>query len=174
MHMTEKRAMTIDTPRLSLHPLEEADSDAMIALLTDKIVTKTYMVPDFASRDEAYRLFDRIRILSNTKDRFVYGIYDVSGLVGMINAVDDDGERIELGFALHPSVHNRGYATEALTAAMAELFRLGYQAVRAGAFPENAASLRVMEKCGMSRLEETERVTYRGCTYDCIMYERRA
>lgn len=166
------RSLTLSTRRLTLHAMDERDGERMIALLTDPVVTKTYMVPDFASHDEAYRMFDRIRALSCNPDRFVYGIYDCDGLVGMINAVDDDGERIELGFALHPSVHRRGYATEALQACMDELFRMGYAAVRAGAFPENAASLRVMEKCGMSRLEETEQVTYRGCSYDCIMCEK--
>lgn len=167
------RSLTLHTPRLSLHAMSEQDSEQMIELLTDKVVTKTYMVPDFASRDEAYRLFDRIRALSERTDRFVYGIYDHSGLVGMINAVDDDGQTVELGFALLPAVHNRGYATEALQAGIEELFRIGYTTVRAGAFPENAASLRVMEKCGMSRLTETEQVTYRGCSYDCVMYEKR-
>ena len=51
-----------------------------------------------------------------------------------------------------------------------DLFSRGFEAVTAGAFSENAASLRVMQKCGMELQDFTEDIAYRGTTHKCIYY----
>ena len=53
---------------------------------------------------------------------------------------------------------------------MSALFSEGFSAVKAGAFSENAASIRVMEKCGMTKTGETEQIEYRGKTHTCVYY----
>jgi RimJ/RimL family protein N-acetyltransferase len=40
--------------------------------------------------------------------------------------------------------------------------------VTAGAFEDNLASLRVMEKCGMQPMEHTDTIEYRGCEHLCL------
>lgn len=99
---------------LVLKPLSETDEAAVIRILTDDIVKKTYMVPDFTSQDQAQKLFLRLKEFSRSQERFVQGIYIDEHLVGMINDVGIDGRRIELGYVIHPDHHNRGYCTEAL------------------------------------------------------------
>ena len=42
--------------------------------------------------------------------------------------------------------------------------------VYAGAFAENPASLRVMQKAGMTLMDKTEDLEYRGKTHHCIFY----
>ena len=73
---------------------------------------------------------------------------------------------------IHPEHQRKGFASEALTACMDELFEMGYTAVRTGAFEENVASIRVMEKCCMTRLEETEDIDYRNAVHHCIFFEK--
>lgn len=155
---------------VELHPIRESDSDALIRILTDEQVKKTYMLPDFASREDAYRLFARLRDLSNDPDRFVRGVFLEDHLIGFLNDVQITDESIELGWALHPDYHNRGYATRAVKLAICELFARGFPSVIAGAFQENPASIRVMEKSGMERIEFTEEIEYRGNVHHCIYY----
>ena len=50
------------------------------------------------------------------------------------------------------------------------LFSFGFLQVTAGAFENNAASIRVMEKSGMVRLDRTDTVTYRGKEHRCVYY----
>ena len=52
-----------------------------------------------------------------------------------------------------------------------ELFRIGYRVVRAGLFEENTASSRVMEKCGMIKIDRTDEIEYHGSNHHCIYYE---
>jgi len=72
---------------------------------------------------------------------------------------------------IHPDYQNRGFATEALTASIQELFRLGYSRVRAGYFAENPASGRVMEKSGMHPISKMDTIEYRGNVHRCLYYE---
>ena len=160
--MIQKRIPVIHTQRLCLHALAEQDADALIALFKNEAIGKTYMVPELDTREAETRLFSALQKLSGAEDRFVYGIYLENALIGFINDVEICESRIELGFVIHPAHQNKGYASEVLSASMEALFSLGYSVVKTGAFEENAASIRVMEKCGMTRLDGTDEIEYRG------------
>ena len=65
----------------------------------------------------------------------------------------DGGPDVELTYALEPSSWGAGYATEAGAAALAYAFAdAGLERVVGIAKPENAASVRVLEKLGMRAL----------------------
>lgn len=136
-------------------------------LLRNDIVNQTYMIPDL-TQEEAIALAQKIALRSEDPSRYVRGVYLDDTLIGMLNDVATENGTVELGWALHPRYYNRGYATQAVQLAIEELFAKGFTTVEAGAFPDNAASLRVMEKAGMKRIDKTEEVTYRGVTYHCI------
>lgn len=61
-------------------------------------------------------------------------------------------------------------ATEAVSACIDELFRIGLQKVTAGFFEENNASRRVMEKCGMHKLKKEDDIEYGGILHHCLYY----
>lgn len=156
------------TKRLRLGALRQEDGKALIGIMTDPAVGKTYMVPELDTQEKRDALFERIRALSEADDRFVYGVFLKNRLIGLINEVDRNGAEIELGYVIDPAYHNRGCATETLSACIKALLDGGFSRVKAGAFSENGASLRVMEKCGMRRTGETETVEYRGENYLCV------
>ena len=162
----------ISTPRLMLHKIADQDAEAVVDLFLSPVVAKTYMVPELPNREAAYPLFERIKTLSADPERFVYGVYFDQQFIGLVNQVDVQEKTIELGYAYLPQYYNQGFATEALIACINALLKDGYDAVRTGAFEENAASLRVMEKAGMVRIDETETVEYRGKDRLCIFYEQ--
>ena len=157
---------------IRLASLRAADLETMLDILTNDCVKQTYMLPDFPSREDAVPLFQRLVYLSGDSRRFVRGIYADETLVGFLNDVEIENGAIELGYVIHPRFQGNGYATEALGIAFGELFRLGFQAVITGAFRQNAASIRVMEKNGMTRIEKTEPIEYRGKTHICVYYTK--
>ena len=158
------------TDQLILRPMVPEDAELLGGILMDDKVKVTYMVPDL---DEvaAKQLANRIIKLSYNKDRYVRGIYQDSKLIGLLNDVEITDGSIELGWVIAPAEHNKGYATEAVTAAISDLFAKGYQHILAGAFRENEASIRVMIKAGMHPIAKTELIDYRNQTHHCVYFE---
>lgn len=77
----------------------------------------------------------------------------VLGSIGFFGPPDADAGEVEVGYGLVPEAQGWGFATEALQGLLAELGP-GI-AVRASIRPENAASLRVVAKCGFTQLRGT-------------------
>ena len=163
----------IETPRLSLRPITEGDAVEMIALLTDDEIKQTYMIPDLPERDHQVKMFKRLCDLSVSEEHFVYGICKENEVIGFINDVEIGDDFVELGYVISPEYKGRGYATEALSAAIREIFASGFESVKAGAFEETLASIRVMEKCSMTRTDQVDFIEYRGKKHRCVYFEKR-
>lgn len=155
---------------LQLRAFKPEDQEPMLCILTDPQISQTYMLPDFESRHAAVPLFCRLSELSRNPERYVRCIALDGAVIGFLNDVQIRESSIELGYCIHPRFQGQGHMTAALTAAVKELSCLGFREVIAGAFEENAPSIRVMEKCGMTRLPETDEITYRGKTHRCVYY----
>lgn len=169
--MRLKEQKIIKTERLILRSMTEKDQENALEILTNEQIAKTFMLPIFQERKDAIPLFERLKSLSLSDERFVYGIYFQDELIGFVNDVDIGETSVELGYCLHPKYHNQGMMTEVLKEAVKALFSLGLEKVKAGAFEGNIASMRVMEKCGMTRTGEIEMIEYRGENKRCICYE---
>lgn len=165
--------MYIKTERLELKPLSDSDRDNMIELLTNNEIKKTYMLPDFESEEQAEKLFLRLKEGSLADKVYQVGIYLNGMLIGFANEVEREDDKIELGYMIHPEHHNQGYGTEMLKAMIEEMFARGFSEVIAGAFEENPASLRVMEKSGMTKLDKTDEIEYRGVLHKCVYYSKK-
>lgn len=161
----------ICTKRLLLRPYEEKDRESLVRILRNKEISSTFMLPDFVDDAAAEALFRKLLILSHQEDHFERAICLENKPIGFLNDVEIKDGTIELGYVIHPDYQNQGYATEALTAAIGELFRRGYSTVRAGYFSENIASGRVMEKSGMHPISRVDTIEYRGIAHRCFYYE---
>ena len=148
------------------------DQERMLDILTSSQVSKTYMLPDFADRIAAVPLFRRLMEMSNDTSKYVRAIAVDNCLVGFLNHTEIAGDSIELGYVIHPDSQGKGYMTQALQLAIEVLFSLGYREIIAGAFSTNAASIRVMEKCGMVRMDKTDTITYREKNHACVYYSK--
>ena len=153
---------------ISLRSFLEADQEQILDTVTSNIVNKTYMLPDYENRSDAIPLFLRLKDLSNDPNRYVRCISLDDTAIGYLNDVETHDGEIELGYVIHPDYHNRGFMTAALKLAITELFELGYRTVVCGAFEENKASQRVMEKAGMKRIEKIDEIDYRGKIHRCV------
>lgn len=73
------------------------------------------------------------------------------GFFGPPEPAADGVPEVEVGYGLVEEARGWGFATEALRALLAETDRLGVR-VRASVEPTNAASIRVLAKCGFTEL----------------------
>ena len=67
----------------------------------------------------------------------------------------DGVPEVEVGYGLVDEAHGWGFATEALSALLVETDAAGVR-VRASVEPENAASIRVLAKCGFTELRGSD------------------
>ena len=158
------------TKRLALRPYADLDREGMLRLLTDEEIKRTFMIPDFGSPADADAMFEKLKAWSLCNTHYERGIYLEEQLIGFINDVEIEGPCIEVGYVIHPAHHNQGFATEALSCAIRDLFDKGFSQVKAAAFWDNRASRRVMEKCGMRLTAQTGSVTYHGKLQECVYY----
>ena len=166
--------MQFSTERLQLRPYAPEDRDALIDILTNDIVKQTFLVPDYPERAQYEKMFDRIRSDSLSPEHYAGGIYLGDTLIGVLLDVEVNDGAIEMGYALHPKYHNQGFCIFVMRAVISYLFAKGFREVVAGAFSDNAASIRVMEKCGMEKIDRTDPIDYRGKTHTCIYYAIRS
>lgn len=160
----------LKTERLTIKPYIDADQEDMISILTNSMVRKTFIIPDFESHAKAVCMFKKLMACSYSEDHYEKGIYREDKLIGFVNDVKIDKDSIEIGYVIHPDYHNQGYATEALKAVISDLFNKGFSQVTAATFDYNTASRRVMEKCGMKLTDKAGTIMHNGVLNRCVYY----
>jgi len=161
-HSRGKSYVFIKTKRLTLKPYSDDDKAALIALLTDEVIKKTFVIPELRTEDEKTRIFEKLKAYSLSDGHYEAGIYLRDKLIGFINDVEITGNEIELGYVIAPEYQNRGYASEALSGAIADLFQRGFGEIIAGAFEDNAVSIKVMQNCGLNKLDRESEMECKG------------
>ena len=152
---------TLHTARLLLRPLRPADAAAVAALANDwDVVRMTGTLPFPYRIDDAYRFIDR----AGRRGPLEWAVV-TDRLIGCIGAGKG------LGYVLGRVHWGQGYATEAATAALDAYFaRPLHRSIAASANPENAASLRVLEKLGFVRIGQSLKpCKARG--HDCLVID---
>lgn len=160
----------IHTKRLVLKPMEDCDQDDMLQILTDNQIKQTYMLPDYESEEQVINLFKRIQSYTQKENRIDCGVYLDGKIIGFANTVEIKDNTIEIGYVIYPTYWNQGYATEMLTALIQKIYEMGYEEVLTGAFEENIASQRVMQKSGMVLIDMQDDIEYRRKVHKCVYY----
>jgi RimJ/RimL family protein N-acetyltransferase len=162
--------IVLKTPRLAIRQFTEDDVDNLFNLNSDPEVMR-YLgrpAPREVLRDEiipfhlaVYQRFDRL----GTWAAESAGNGEFLGWFHF-RAEGGDITDIRLGYRLRRSAWNKGYATEGSTALINMGFAdLGVRRVFARTMTANAASRRVMQKCGMTFVHT---VAYQGPDADVI------
>jgi [ribosomal protein S5]-alanine N-acetyltransferase len=148
------RRYEIETERLHLRPCVEGDVDALHRLWTDAQVRRYFWDDAVIERARAAEVIE-----SSVESFGAHGFgqwvispkggEDLIGFCGLRHF--GEPPEVELLYGLAPSFWGRGLATEAACAMLCDGFgRLGLGRIYAGTDPPNAASVRVMERAGMS------------------------
>ncbi|MES2745011.1 MAG: GNAT family N-acetyltransferase [Bdellovibrionota bacterium] len=154
------------TSRLRLRPHHRHDLSAAIRLWTDPIVTK-HTLGRASTRQEVW---SRILRYAGHWALMGFGYWvveekvsgDFVGEIGFAEFMRDMTPNIEglpeLGWALLPAFHGKGYATEAVGAAIHwGVENLSAKSIVCIIHPQNTASVRLAENCGFD-LRETARL----------------
>jgi RimJ/RimL family protein N-acetyltransferase len=149
----------VSTARLTLRRARVDDAGAVLSYRRLPPVAEWLGAPpaDFAARFAAPERLDVLLII----ERAGVIIGDLMIKIGDAWAPADvqewaRGVQAELGWALRPEDTGRGYATEAVEAALRICFEgLGLRRVTASCFVANTASYRLMERVGMRREART-------------------
>jgi RimJ/RimL family protein N-acetyltransferase len=145
------REIRIETERLTLRPVAEADLDAIVTGIGDFAVSGM-----LARVPYPYRRADAESFLAATRveagRNIALCIANEDGVVGGLGLTGIRSER-EFGYWLAKPAWGKGYATEAGRGFLGFLFgELGLDIVRSGVFHDNPASLRVQDKLGFQRI----------------------
>ena len=140
----------IGTERLILRGVSHADAPAIAELANDLSVggmTATLPYPYRPADAEAF--VAKAQRFDPRKDAVFAVEHRQFGLVGMIGFHEKEPRRAEVGYWLGRPFWGRGYATEALTAALRWVkFDWRRHVVWAGHFADNRASGQVLVKAG--------------------------
>lgn len=166
----------IDTERLLLQRLRYEDAEEIFYAYASKAEATRYLSWATHESIDETRSFLKYSIDSwNFGSDYSYSIRLKTGsLIGSIGVVNDIG-KVQLGYVLSPSHWGRGYATEACRHLLATVQTIG-ELYRIGTFvdAENAASIRVLEKCGLvpeARLPKWFRfINQNNQPKDCILF----
>lgn len=145
----------ISGPRLLLRDFTESDEEAVHAFAGDPRVT-TYTEWGPNTVEATRRFLTDVVAQRLDEDRIEYNLAAVlPGTGHLIGSVaiwvpSPAHRRGELGFVFHPDFWGRGYASEATSLLLDFGFlRLGLGRIAATCHPDNHASARVLEKCGL-------------------------
>ena len=145
----------IETDRLFLCILQKSDAAAIFHNINnDKEVLKYYLAP-YIEKEEDASVDSTVDFCEKT-GRYAFAILlkDTEEVIGMLNQCSAPNiymHNVELGYAIGRKYWNQGYTSEALYAAIQFFFAKGIHKITCSAITENAASIRVMEKCGMKK-----------------------
>jgi RimJ/RimL family protein N-acetyltransferase len=164
MSFTDLAIPTLETDRLILRGPREADVEAMVAIWQDPVVMAYFHGKPLTRQDIWARFLKGLGLWALRG----FGLFAIEeratgAYIGTAGAFEVKREMIpriedmpEVGWTLAARFHGKGYATEAVRAALAWTDeKLGHPEMFCIVAPANEASVRVAEKCGFRHLYET-------------------
>lgn len=152
--MTFLQMPEIETERLLLRKIKIKDAQDMYEYAKNPNVSKylTWSAHESLSYTKKYIKFLSKKYIKG--EYFDWGIElkQTGKFIGTcgFSVFDSANRKAEIGYVLNPAYHNNGYATEAVLKIIDFTFNeLNFHRIEARCILENAASSRVLEKCGL-------------------------
>ena len=170
----------IETPRLVLRKPEPADAAAILSrYASDPEVTRYLSWPRHESIDDTREFLELSEQAWNRSPAGPSLIESRAepNLLGCTGLDFKSEDAATTGYVLSRDSWGKGFATEALAAIVDVARDLGVRRLSAECHPDNAASVRVLKKCGFLRDESSEREASfpnlaGGVTVRCLFYVR--
>ncbi len=167
------------TERLRLRPLTPSDA-ALIGLYANdaRVARMTTAIPHPYPPGTAEGFVERNRTRPGDKTVWAMdtGTEDENGLVGLISLrrCESEGELTgAIGYWVAPAFWGTGYASEAVEAIVSHATTLGFSALVAQAFQDNAASTKVLSRAGFGYVGDGElHSVARGAMVPTFRYRR--
>ncbi len=159
-------------PESSGMNLRGATVDDALAV-TDLLEGDTALALQTATIPIPYTIEAARQFLRTADPHYIFAVIVGTELVGMIGMSSGAQEPVEVGYWMGRKYWGRGYATEAVGLLLAEAQRRGVSRVVSEVFPDNIASMRVLQKNGFTRLGEVQKdLPQRGGLRQLIFFGR--
>lgn len=166
---------TLQTERLILRPLDEADYLACFRWCGDSRVNEYLIYPLYSNAEDIKEWLSSINKDEKKLD-YGYVLKETGELIGSggIYFKEDKENRWEIGYNLAYDFWGKGYATEAISKIIEYArSRFDIPEIYGNFAVENKGSQRVMEKLGMTFFEDSEYTKLDGSrTYKAKTYRR--
>jgi RimJ/RimL family protein N-acetyltransferase len=144
----------IETERLNLREVNESDAAFVLELLNDPDFVRNVADRGVRTLEDARRYVAERFTAAYRRDGFGFWLVEPKGSglpAGICGLVKRDAlPGVDVGYAFLPPFRSKGYAYESASAVVAYAREaLGLKRVYAIVNPENAVSIRVLEKLGM-------------------------
>ena len=150
------RLPTLDAPRVRLRWLAASDVDGLFAVFSDETTMRYWSTPAMTERWQAEDYLRSIHEGFAARTLFQWGVErkDDGLLLGTCTLfnIHVANMRAEVGYILRSAYWGRGYMSEGLGALIDHAFRvMKLRRLEADVDPNNANSLRILERMGFSR-----------------------
>lgn len=171
IYWRKERFMRVETERLIVDDIRPEDKESYFRNIShDMEVLKTFV----CLYQDNIETFEFGKYLGRT-DLFAIREKKSNDLIGIFVEceVNHENRSLEMGYGLGSNHWGNGYMTEVVKAMLDYYLKnTDFRTVYASFFPENAASKRVMEKCGMIYSHTVEKeLSYLGKERDLIYYK---
>jgi [ribosomal protein S5]-alanine N-acetyltransferase len=141
------------TPRLTIEPLSTDHAGGLLAALDHPSVGEFIGGPDVTTLDALIDRIERVSLGPGEQyhpeqwHNFVVMLRDDRTIIGRVEASTYD-DWAEIAYVFGPQWSGRGYATEAVEWLIASLHERGVDELWAAVHPDNAPSLRLLDRVG--------------------------
>ena len=158
--------MEIRTPRLVLRSARPDDLEGLHAVLSDPRATRWWSTPPHETLEQTREWLDAM--IANGPDHPDFVVERDGRVIGKAGF----WKLPDVGYILHPDCWGQGLASEAVGAAVDHVFRTrDVETLTADVDPENAASIRLLERLGFVRTGFGERTWNVGGVWkDSVFY----
>ena len=168
-------SVLIETERLRLRTHRADDAEEWFLLNSDPEVIKYTGNSPFESVEEARKSLQNYLSEQNPGfGRLAVELKETSEYIGWCGLKQHDGF-VDLGYRLHQKHWGKGYASEAAEACLNHGFNsLNLRQIIGRSLPENVASIRILEKLGMTYLGmDTAHGDDEACIFKMEQWEHR-
>lgn len=166
--------LVLSTPRLTIRPFVAGDAPAMAAVLGDAEVMRYSEAGSLNEAEVSNWIGEQVKAYSQSRYFGRWAICENAGsqAIGYVKLAQEEGltaeREAELGFRLARQNWGRGYATEVAKAVVEDAFGAGKIDRMIGIVdPHNGASVRVLQKLGMSYARP---ISFEGYDYPDHLY----
>ena len=162
--------VTLKDKNITLDKITLDDTNDYYLIASNKNITTSFMLDEVENLEEARSAIEEVINNYSDKEYYYFAIRLDKKLIGVMKTYESD--YLELGYAINEEYWNKGYATIALNLGTNYFLKMDrIKKIILGAFSDNYASIRVMEKCGYSFLGiKKDEFYYKGKSRDICYF----
>ena len=164
--------VTLKSGDITLDKITISDAADYFLIASNPNITISFMLDEVENITEAKSEIEEVINNYSDPEYYYFAIRLNDKLIGVMKTYES--EYLELGYAINEDYWNKGYATIALNLVTDYFLKMDrIKKIILGAFTDNYASIRVMEKCNYKFIGiKKDEFYYKGKSRDIAYFEK--